>query len=348
MSYYDILCVDKSATFEQIKISYRKLAKEHHPDKGGNKEKFQQIQDAYEILSDTNRRNEYDMKNNFQSMNFGNINMMFGGNGFGINHPLFHVNLGGGGNGGHNRLKKKRNEEYILNINLENVYTGMSKNFNIMRKTQCDNCKIECSICKGSGFIVMNVQIGPIVQMIQQNCDHCRSLGSFRNQNVSCNKCENTGFCKKEKFVSIDIPKSVENGKRYIIDGWGEQAVNKNEINGDFIIIINVEKHNDFERNNFNLIYKTNLNVIESIIGKDLEIIYFQNETIKMNTNKFGIINFDDIYTIKDKGLIDENGNRGDLLIKFELKYNEDYKNIILSEEQVNVLKEKFYEYNLK
>ena len=340
-SYYEILGVSKDSNFEQIKQSYRKLAKEHHPDKGGDKERFQQIQVAYEVLSDSNKRQEYDMQQNFRAGG-GPPSFMFGQGGM---PPFFNFNF-------HNNMPmnnpnvniRKKNEEFTLNLSLRDVYFGCMKTFNIMRKVQCDNCKVQCHNCKGTGVIVMNIQLGPIIQRVQQDCNLCYSKGFYRDQNKKCDLCKNSGIVKKEKFISLSIPQGVSNGRTYTYEGWGEQASNINEISGDFIIKVNVENDATFTRNNLDLIYSCKITLIESIIGKEIEIDVF-DEKINININIFGIINPNKLFFIKDKGLKDENNNRGNLIIKFEIEY---YDNKFLTKEQTQILSELFTELNLK
>ena len=334
-SYYDILGVNKNATKDEIKKAYRKLAKQYHPDKNtdnNSKEKFQKIQEAYENLYDDHKRSLYDNKGN---------------------HPFFHPDERGQGGFpffnfnfnfmSQNHNNKKNDEYYNLKINLSDVYFGLKKNFNIKKKYTCPTCRISCNTCNGSGSVQgQRVQIGPMIHFMQQTCNNCNGNGVIRNTNITCNDCESTGFKFKEKFIELNIPKGVENGKEFVYEEFGEQATRPNERSGNFIIKIQVESHNLFVRDNLNLVYNTNINLFETIIGKDIKIPYF-DETIELNINKFGIINPNKEYIIIEKGLINDKNERGCMKIKFNIIYPDK----TLNPDDIISLKENFKKLNL-
>lgn len=345
--YYKILNVTENASYEEIKFSYRKLAKENHPDKGGNKETFQRIQVAYETLSDANKKQEYDMMRTMGGgPNFFMPDNVRGNDIF----NFFNFVHGGGGNVSTQRNSKvrKNDEVYNLKINLQDVYHGCQKTFNIMRKTICNACKMNCHKCQGSGKMQLRIQIGPILQFMNQQCDTCQGKGIFRNNMINCIECNNTGIKQKEKFIELNIPRGVENYKRYVYEGWGEQGINENEVSGDFIIMIDIEPHKFFEkRNQLDLVYRSDITITESIVGKDLLIPFFENnnEPIIINTSIFGIINQMKEYILFDKGLINEKGEKGNMILKFNLIYPDEDKK--LNEEQLNLLKDVFRSVNL-
>ena len=187
-NYYEILGVSKGATLEEIKQSYKKLAKEFHPDKNRTKgidttEKFQKIQTAYEILSDPEKRNQYDNPSPFsQGFNFG------GGGGF-PGGDIFSNIFGGFGGG----VSKKSDVQHICKITLKDVFTGINKKFNIKRDFKCNICKTTCHDCKGQGTITQRIQMGPFTQIINGPCQTCQATGNVRNF-VSCSSCNSTGI----------------------------------------------------------------------------------------------------------------------------------------------------------
>ena len=230
MSLYEILELKSTATEYEIKKSYHRLVKIYHPDKNtGNdaKEKFQKIQEAYETLSDDEKRAQYD---NPQPQ-------------FNI-PPDFHQNFQQGFpfnmfNMQQQNNLKKNNEYYTFKIKLSDVYFGITKNFNIKKKMMCDKCKIKCTMCNGSGAIQgQRIQMGPFVQFINQMCPSCSGNCVIRNNNIACSDCGSSGFKIKEKHIELKIPKGVEDGKEYLFEEWGEQAEKSNEKPGDFIIRI--------------------------------------------------------------------------------------------------------------
>lgn len=315
-SYYDILQINRNATKEEIKNAYHKLAKIYHPDKNTDKdtkEHFQKINEAYENLINDIPFNPFNIFNNFMNQH-------------------------------QQRNIKKNNEYYIFKINLNDVYSGINKNFNIKKRYICELCKLQCAKCVGSGSIQgQSIQIGPFVQFLQQICDVCNGNGVIRNSFINCNDCNSSGFKIKEKNIFLQIPKGVENGKEYLFEEWGEQATRLNEKSGDFIIKIEIEKHPFFKRDKNNLIYTTKINIFETIVGKIIDIPYF-DETIKFDINKFGIINPNKDYVVVEKGLINELNQKGNLIIKFEINYTDKTS---FTQYEINDIKEVFNKFNL-
>jgi molecular chaperone DnaJ len=325
--YYKTLNLNKNSSLEEIKISYKQLAKQYHPDKGGSTEKFQEIQIAYETLSDENKRREYDNINNNDFIP-GHVN------GFPFNFFNFHQQPA-------NNVVKKNTESYNCVITLKEAYFGIKKNFNIKRRYVCDKCNFACSNCNGTGFDKNNqrIQIGPFLHIQNQVCLSCNGSGLMRS--LICVECNNSGFKLKEKNFDLFIPRGVESGKKYTYETWGEQATKKNEIPGDFIIIIVVENDPHFKRNNLNLIYETDISLKDSIIGRDIVIPFF-DENIVFNTKKISIINPNKEYIISNKGLCNDIGQVGNLILKFRIVY----PSRLLNENEIALLEKAFLSIN--
>jgi DnaJ-class molecular chaperone len=323
--YYEILGVSKTASQEEIKQAYRKLAKIHHPDKGGDAETFKKIQTANETLSDEQKRAEYD-------------NPMFGGgmpggfpSGFPGGFPSgfpggFPQNMGGGGSPfdfifGNRQQRNKNNTTHVIKITLYDVFFGLKKTLNIKQDIKCDKCNKKCNSCGGVGKIkqVLNMGIMQVVQ--EQPCRNCNGFGMVKD-NVNCNNCENKGFNVKSNKIEVVIPKGVENNTQFTFSGFGEIAKNPNDDNGDLIVIIKIDEGTLFKREGkLDLIYENNITFRESVTGKQLLIPHFEKE-FSVNTIQFGIINPNKKYVIPGKGLINENNNRGNLYLKFNIDYN--------------------------
>jgi len=303
-SHYDVLKISKTATDNEIKQAYRNLAKLHHPDKGGDKEMFQKIQEAYDILSDPKKRHEYDNPNTFENI-FENMDPFGGG------FPFNFFNK--------NTKVKKNNTYYLLQIRLDDVFKGIKKTFNLKRSFECKTCKINCTECGGKGQITKKVQFGNLIQIMNSVCNRCNGKGKVKNNNT-CNNCLNKGFTYEEKKVELNIPKGVENGKEYVFKDWGEQSNNPNEISGDFVIKINIEDHKIFNRNGLNLYITENITFVESVTGKIVKILYFGEELL-LETHLLGIINPNKEYIIPNKGLEDIYGKKGNLHIRFNITY---------------------------
>jgi DnaJ-class molecular chaperone len=199
-------------------------------------------------------------------------------------------------------------------------------------------------MCNGNGTIQgQRIQMGPFVQFINQSCPTCTGNCVIRNSNINCSDCGSSGFKIKEKHIELKIPKGVEDGKEYVFEDWGEQAIKPNEKSGDFIIKIEIQKNDLFHRDNLNLIYTTQISLFESIVGKEIKIPHF-DEIIELNVNKFGIIDPKKEYIIIEKGLKNEKNERGNLKIKFEIIY----PNRILVPEEIIAITDILKKYDLK
>ena len=329
--YYKTLNVNKNASFEEIKASYRNLAKVKHPDKGGTKEEFQKIQTAYETLSDENKRREYDNPNSFPNFmnnphpfqNF-NVNINPGQQqGFPFGN-IFHFM-----NGNNANPSKKPDEVYKCPISLKEVYFGTSRKFHISRKARCEKCNIECNQCSGTGFDKngQRVQIGPFMHVQNQMCNLC--TGEGYKKLPFCEDCKNVGFKSKEFDIEVIVPKGVENGKTYTYEGLGEQGIKKNEISGNFIFIVDLVDDPFFKRRGLDLVHEVKISFKESIIGRDLTVPFFE-ENIKVDIRQFCVIRPGKEQIIKSKGLRNEIGDKGNLILKFDVVYPK--KNLTLGE----------------
>lgn len=336
LNYYETLGVPKTASSDEIKQSYRKLARENHPDKGGDKERFQNIQSAYEVLSDDNKRREYDMPQGppdgfpfpFPQAGFA----------FPAGFPFNMFNQ-------QQQNLKKPDQFYPCKINLKDVYFGTTKKFSIKRKCVCFSCNKSCTSCNGTGSIngAQNIRIGNTIQFFNQQCNRCGGTGIFREANTKCEVCNSSGSIEKEKLVDLLIPKGVENKTQYRYENWGEQNTKPIEEAGDFVIVVEIEDDINFKRKGYDLYYTTNISLTESIIGKKLIIPYF-TEPIEVDSKEFGIINPSKDYIIINKGLCHDNGEiKGDMYIKFNITYPER----VLDDSEINKLRSVFIEIKL-
>jgi DnaJ family protein A protein 2 len=336
-NYYDILGVSKDASKDEIKKVFRKLAMENHPDKGGSKEKFQEIQEAYEILGNEDKRRDFDN---------GDLNGHGHGHGHGMSNFDFFFNVQRNRGSQNNHKVKKSDHYYNCDITLRDVHFGLIKKIKVKRENLCKLCYVNCDECDGIGNISQTIRMGPFLQYINKRCNNCKGVGKYykdkdknddNKENDKKNCCEN-GKIVEEKIFEINIPKGVHQNKQYIFSGWGEQAINDNDMSGDLIISINIKPDITFKRNDLNLIYETECTLKECIIGKDITIEIF-DETLIINSKIFGIINPNKQYIIYGKGLNGEN-KRGDLYIIFKIIYPERSLNDKEIEKITNVFNE--------
>lgn len=325
--YYSILGVSKDASSDDIKNAYRKLARINHPDKGGDKERFQKIQEAYDTLSDTQKRNQYDNPN---TMNAG-MDDMFP---FGFEHPFFK----------HHRQPqkvKKGDHMYTCKISLRDVYFGIVKKLRIQRTKICKSCMTNCNRCGGNGVVSQHMQMGPFTQVIQQSCPQCNGTGRSNDKSKRCEVCNGRGTIQEDRLFEINIKRGVENGRRYVFEDWGEQAVKENEISGAFVVILEIEQDKHFKRiggnSGLDLLYEIKLTYVESVVGKNVVIPHFSGD-INLDTRGFGLINPNKDYIIYNRGLVDDKGKDGNLMIKFII----DYPDKSFDDYDIHVLKEAF------
>lgn len=340
-NYYDILGVNRDATDEQIKNAYRKLAREHHPDKGGNKEHFQKIQEAYDTLGDKSKREEYDNPNPFG----GGGNPFGGGGPFGGSPFNFHFNqfFGNRGHGARdgNDVRKCNDILYNCHIKLEDVFSGIVKKIKLKREILCKICHVTCETCNGNGHITQHVNMGPLLQVIQMKCSNCKGNCRVLKTNESCSDCV-SGKIIEQRIEEVQIEKGTESGRQFVIDGWGEQPKRDNDIPGNIIINIIVDNHPVFLRNGLDLIYKTRISLKHSIVGKKIILPLFDG-SFEFDTLCFGIINPNIQYFIYNRGLVDKNNKRGNLILNFEI----DYPRLTLDAESANHVKNCFEKYGI-
>jgi DnaJ-class molecular chaperone len=319
-----------------IKKAYKKMAMENHPDKNkGNpnaEEKFKEISNAYEILSDEKKKHVYDQVGDEgykdrqdrgqPDMDHADIfERFFRGHGGG--HPF--------GRGGHSFGRNPFNfddEERKcstvmkgMNISLDDAYEGVSKNICINVIKFCHDCTKMCANCNGDGVVKQVKSLGVFTQVFTGNCDKCDGVGTTPSANQSCKNCG--GKCKytKEINANLNIPKGINNGYKTSFSGMGEQPKTPKMQPGDLVIEFRISEHSHFTRKGNDLYYKCNLTFIESMIGKDIVIPYFK-EKININTNIFGVVYPGKEYLIEGKGMPIMNTQRkGNMFIEFVIKY---------------------------
>lgn len=338
--YYSILGIERNSTVDEIKKAFRKKALECHPDKNnGDDTLFKEINEAYETLSDQQKREAYDNPNPFGNINLGGHH---GGHGGGHNDIFEQMmrNMGINVNVNHNvnRIVRRSDHQHNIKITLRDAHTGLSKNLKITIVKNCMNCQGTCSSCNGAGNIIQRIQHGPMIQQIQRVCDNCSGSGISKSPKSNCSYCDGKSEVVEEKLLNINLQVGVTTGHQIKFEKLGEQPKKSGEIPGDLIINIIVDQDQYFQRENDNLIYKCKLTLLQSYIGKVMIIPYFDSN-MTINTNIFGTIDFNKRYHLKGKGL----GGRGDLIFVFEYEY----KDIQLTDNQRNKLENCFKELNL-
>ena len=282
--YYEVLGVEKSASADQIKSAYRKKAVKHHPDKNkGDKtaeDKFKEASEAYHVLSNSERKQNYD--------NFGHAAFENGGGGRGgfgnfdfSNHfsDIFEDFFGEGFGGGRGRSRRSNNRgsdlRYDLSISLEEAYTGKKQDIKFSTSDKCDTCSGSgskpghnagsCSMCGGHG----QVRSSQGFFTVQQPCPQCSGSGEMITN--PCGSCGGQGKKQASKRLSVTIPKGVDDGTRIRLSGKGE-AGSRGASNGDLYLFINVYSHDLFKRSEENLFFECPISIADAALGTSIEI----------------------------------------------------------------------------
>ncbi|MDA9615577.1 molecular chaperone DnaJ [Candidatus Pelagibacter sp.] len=283
--FYDVLGVNKNASPEELKSAYRKLAVKYHPDKNpgdkASEDKFKEASEAYGILSDQEKKQNYD---NFghaafeggggrQSGGFGG----FGGADFSDIFEDFFGDFGGSGRSRGRRNTSNRGSDlrYDLSITLEEAYEGKKQDIKFSTTEKCNTCKgngskpghsaDRCTVCGGNGKVRSNQGFFTV----QQTCPQC--AGSGEEITNPCNDCNGQGNKQASKKISVTIPKGVDDGTRIRLAGKGE-AGSRGGTNGDLYLFINVHSHDLFKRSDENLFFEFPISIADAALGTTIEI----------------------------------------------------------------------------
>ena len=321
--YYEVLGVSKSATQAEIKKAYRKMAIKYHPDKNPDnkeaEEKFKLCAEAYEVLSDEQKKARYDQFGHaaFEGgggfggggMNMDDIFSQFGD----IFGGAFGGGFGGFGGGGRRQARVKGGNLRIrVKLTLEEIAKGVEKKVKVRRKIQADGVTYKtCSTCNGSGqqMRVTNTILGRM--QTATTCGTCQGAGEMIDNRPS--EADAQGMIIKEETVSINIPEGVTEGVQLKVGGKGNEAPGKNSIPGDLLVLIEEVPHETLKREGSNIHYDLYINFSEAVLGTSKEI---ETVTGKVKIKIDAGTQSGKILRLKGKGLpsIERYGN-GDFLI---------------------------------
>ena len=297
-NYYNILGVGKNAQSDEIKKAFRKLALKYHPDKNqGNKEseqKFKEINEAYEVLKDEQKRAAYDRYGsavfqqgtsgfNSQADGFEDFADVFG--------DIFGDFMGRGREGSASRQKRESklrgaDLRYNTEVKLEDVYKGLNRNIKFRVSCKCVECNgtgtktktgtTTCSTCHGSG----KVRFQQGFFMIEKTCGSCSGSGVMIKD--QCKKCRGEGRCEKDKSLSVHIPKGIENGAKIRITGEGEAGIRGAQA-GDLYMYISIKSHDFYQRDGSDLHCSVPIKMTTSVLGGSIEIPTIDGSIAKVN-----------------------------------------------------------------
>ena len=331
--YYEVLGVKKGASEDELKKAYRKLAKENHPDlHPGDKEceaRFKEINEAYEVLSDPDKRAKYDQFGHAAfdpSQGFGGGGGFGGFEGFGgfgdIFSDIFGGGFGFGGGGGRNpnAPRKGDNLRATVNIKFEEAAFGVKKDVFVSKIEQCPDCKGTgcaegttaevCPDCKGTGT-VMSTKRTPfgMVQSSEQ-CPKCRGRGKIIHS--PCKTCRGMGSVRRQHKVSVSIPAGIDDGQTISLKGQGNAGLNGGPA-GDLLITVLVQPHARFERDGASILLDQEISFAQAALGAEVEVPTLDGK-VKLNIPEG--TQTGTTFRLKGKGVpFLRNGGRGDQFV---------------------------------
>lgn len=338
--FYEVLGLNKGASQDEIKKAYRKKAMEHHPDKGGDEAIFKEIAEAYEVLSDQEKKSNYDqyghdgMKQNFGGGGYDPFSDFIRRSGFNPFGDNFHHT--------HQSVRRGNDLTLTLNLTLEEIFNGTNKKFKYKRNVTCGDCSGKggtgtkvCPACGGTGgqVEVINTPFGQIRN--STICGVCEGKKTIVDK--VCSSCNGHGVRTIEDLVEVNIPHGVQDGMRMNLREKGNAV--KNGTPGDLYVNIVELPHDNFTRSGYDLILKTKLTYPQLVLGDKIEVSTIENTKIRIQINP--LTNVGETLRIQNKGLKHLNSSsRGDLLLNINLlmpdKITDEEKNLIESLKKLN------------
>ena len=283
--YYDRHGVSKDASQDEIKRAYRKMSKKYHPDinkEPGAEEKYKEVQEAYETLSDDQKRAAYDQYGPDGANGFGGqggFGGFDGGAGFGGFEDIFSSFFGGGATRNPNAPRQGDDLQYRVNLSFEEAIFGAEKEVHYNREATCKTCSgsgakpgtspVTCGRCHGQGVINVDTQTPLGMMRRQVTCDVCHGTGQEIKE--PCQTCHGTGHEKQSHKVSVKIPAGVETGQQIRLAGQGEAGFNGGPY-GDLFVIINVNPSDKFTRDGSTIYYTLNISFVQAALGDTVEV----------------------------------------------------------------------------
>jgi DnaJ-class molecular chaperone len=326
---YSVLEVPRGASLSEIKRSYYSKAKVHHPDHGGDAEKFKEIQKAWEILGDEENRAKYD------KYGITDTNENPGSNGFGGGDPFsaFFQNFGGFG-GFHEfktnvRRSKGPNRIQEVNIALIDIYRKSRFVINFNHRTKCGECSGKggktprtCDKCGGKGKVMRVVRMGPMIQQSITSCDLCQGNGETYGEKCSASGCDG-GYTVKHESTSVELQHDMKDGSEITINHGGDDGPNW-ESPGDLIIKLRITIPEGWSREENRLVFTTHITLWEAMIGGTHTIKIIDGSTANVTLSGEKFVSPGTEVALKERGFSGD-----DMIIRFQIKYPETIPAII-------------------
>merc|ERR1712110_618481 len=289
--YYELLGVDKKATYDEIRKAFRKLALKNHPDRGGDKEKFQELNAAYEVLSDKEKRDIYD-KHGEEGLKDG------GAHAGGMDDILGQMFGMGGGRRQQAGPKKGKPVMHPMKLTLEEIYNGKQTKIAVNRERICTKCDgkggkdgavQKCSTCKGRGMVMRMTQLGPgMYSQSQGPCDDCRGKGEVIDEANKCKTCNGKKVTKEKKVIEVDIDKGTPDNYQYTFHGEADEYPGMEA--GDVIIVCKEVPHKKFKRKGADLMMEHTITLIDALTGVDFTITHLDGSVLRVKSKPGEVI----------------------------------------------------------
>jgi len=316
---YEALELTPSASQEDIKKAYKKLVRVHHPDKGGDEKKFKEVQAAYEVLNDPEKRKVYDK--------YGLEGLKSGGMGHGGFGDIFDIFFGGGRRQGPRQTPQLKPTVVAMKVTLEDVYHGKMGYVDVDRKVLCEGCngkggsEVEkCGSCKGRGVVIKMVQLGPgMYTQSQADCGDCKGTGEKIKKEHMCKVCKGNKLLDKKEKVEVPIAPGLAENEKIQIAGKGNEHPEYRT--GDLIVVTQFEPHSLFKRAKNDLILEKSIGLIEALCGFEFNLKHLNGQEVTIKTEAGDIIQHKSTRKIPNLGMpkYKEAFSFGDLIIIFDV-----------------------------
>lgn len=343
--YYKLLNVSKNASEAELKKAHRKACLREHPDKGGDEAKFKEINEAYDILRDPEKRDVYDRYGEDAAKESG----QGGGGGGGGMADIFDLFGGGGGRRAPQRERRGEDVVHRLKVTLEELYNGGTRKLSLSRNIKCSACsgsctksgrKYTCETCRGQGVTVQLRPLGPgMMQQVQQACNRCKGSGTTVPPDDICKPCSGQGMLPEKKVFEVHISKGHKHGDKITLRGEAgcpEPSVAP----GDVVFVLEQKEHRTFKRINqapSDLILSKTISLVEALTGLHFHVQHLDGRTLQVTTTPGEVIKPDCWRCIDNEGMPIENFplDKGNLYVQFTVKFPD-----TLQPSQITALKE--------